>query len=291
MRTNLGVAFALLLCAVTAIGKEKWNNPPKQKVAGLEHHTFRSGTLRAEVGFNVCLPPEYAREPQRRFPVVFYLHGYDGHESSYLDYAKHWRAAITQNGPCLLVFVNGGGTSFFSDAPNGSLSAETMVVKELVPLVDAKFRTIGGRQARSLHGYSMGGFGALKLAFKHPEVFGSAVAYGATLSDAADFQRHLGKVFTQMFASRERFEGNNPLALAVTGPERIRDVRVQLIIGTKDEFLNANRELHKRLDAAKITNEFIELPGVKHDKDPLYEKAAARAFAFSAKAFEAAKAQ
>jgi enterochelin esterase-like enzyme len=165
------------------------------------------------------------------------------------------------------------------------LSAETMIVKELVPHVDAKFRTLGQPRARSLHGYSMGGFGALKLAFKHPDVFGSAVAYGATLSDAAEFQKHLGKVYAQMFGSRERYDANNPLALAVAEPQRIRDVRVQLIVGTKDDFLNANRELHKRLDAAKVVNEFIELPGVKHDKDPLYEKAAARAFAFSAKSF------
>jgi S-formylglutathione hydrolase FrmB len=286
MRTNgWWISVALLACIATATGKDNWNNPPKEKIPGLEHHTFRSEAVRAEVGFNVCLPPEYSREPQRRFPVVFYLHGYEGNESSYLDYVKHWRASLAQNGPCLLVFVNGGEASFFSDAPKGSLSAETMIVKELVPHVDAKFRTLGQPRARSLHGYSMGGFGALKLAFKHADVFGSVVAYGATLSDAAEFQKHLGKVYAQMFGSHERYDANNPLALAVAEPQRIRDVRVQLIVGTKDDFLNANRELHKRLDAAKVVNEFIELPGVKHDKDPLYEKAAARAFAFSAKSF------
>jgi enterochelin esterase-like enzyme len=161
------------------------------------------------------------------------------------------------------------------------------VVLELVRHIDAEFRTQAGPRARSLHGYSMGAFGALKLAFEHPDLFGSVVAYGATLSDAKDFEKHLGKVYKQMFGTAERFDANNPLVLAEKEAQRLRGrVSVLVVIGTKDEFLNANRELYDRLNAQKIASEFIEVPGAKHAKEALYERAAAKAFEFSGKAFE-----
>ncbi len=82
---------------------------------------------------------------------------------------------------------------------------ETCVVRELVPHLNANFRTVAAREERSLHGYSMGGFGALKLGFKHPEMFGSVVAHAATLADAAQMKDNLGKVFTKMFSGEKNF--------------------------------------------------------------------------------------
>lgn len=274
----------LLLMSWAATAADTWNHPPKGRVAGVEHRTFRSASMGVEVGYNVALPPEYGREPQRRFPVIYYLHGYDGHESSFLDYAKYWRESLSRTGPVLLVFANGGETSFFSDSPDRSVMGET-VVKELVAHIDGQFRTRAEPGGRSLHGYSMGGFGALKLAFKNPDMFGSVVAYGATLSDQRDFQKHLGKVYKQMFGTAERYEANNPLALLEHNAQQVRGrVSLLIVVGSKDEFLGANRELHDRLNAQKIPNEFIEVPGAKHAKEALYEKAAARAFDFTGRA-------
>jgi S-formylglutathione hydrolase FrmB len=286
---RLLLMLATMLSTWGAVAAETWNHPPKTKTAGLEHRTFRSESMRAEVGYNICLPPEYTREPRRRFPVIYYLHGYEGNESSFLDYAKFWRESLARTGPSLLVFVNGGETSFFSDAPDKSVMGES-VVTELVRHIDAQFRTQADARHRSLHGYSMGGFGALKIAFKHPDLFGSVVAYGATLSDVKDFQKHLGKVYKQMFGTTERFDANNPLVLAERNAQQLRGhVDVLIVIGIKDEFLNANRELHDRLNAQKIANDFIEVPGAKHAKEALYERAAPRAFEFTGRIFTAAK--
>ena len=139
---------------------------------------------------------------------------------------------------------------------------------------------------RSLHGYSMGGFGALKLAFRHPELFGSAVAYGATLFSAEEMQKEAGKLYRNMFGSRARFDANNPLALATANGAKLRDrVSVMIIIGTKDEFLSQNRALAQSLKANNLRHELVELAGVKHDKDPIYEKGAERAFAFTSALF------
>ncbi len=288
-----GLLLTLVTLFGTAMGvaAETWNHPPKAKVAGLEHRTFRSESMRREIGYNICLPPEYAREPQRHFPVIYYLHGYEGNESTFPDYAKFWRDSLSHTGPALLVFANGGETSFFSDAPDKSVMGETVVI-ELVRHIDSQFRTKPEPTARSLHGYSMGGFGALKLAFKHPDSFGSVIAYGATLSDTKDFQKHLGKVYQQMFGAVDRFEANNPLALVERNGQQLRGhVNVLLAIGTKDDFLKANRELHERLNAQKISTEWIEVPGAKHAKEALYERAAAQAFEFTGKVFAATKSE
>jgi enterochelin esterase-like enzyme len=166
-------------------------------------------------------------------------------------------------------------------------------VKELVPHIDQKFRTLTNAVNRSLHGYSMGGSGTLKLAFKYPEMFGSAVAYGAILGDAADFKNHLGKVYAQMFGNDpKRFAENDPFVLAEKNAEKIRArVAVNLIVGTKDDFLARNRALRDKLQQLKIPVAYEEIRGAGHKKDDLYEPAALNAFEFSIKHFASGKSQ
>lgn len=269
--------------ATSAAAKTSWDNPPKRRDPAVQHGTFRSASVNANVGYNILLPPEYESKKGERFPVIYYLHGYEGNESSYLEYANYWRQAVKKHGPVILVFVNGGETSFFSDSPDGSMPGESIVVRELVPHIDQKYRTVATAEGRSLHGYSMGGFGALKLAFKYPEMFGSVVAYGATLSDAADFKKHLGKVYAQTFGNDpKRFAANDPFVLADTNAEKIRsNVAVLFVIGTKDEFLQRNRLLHQKLQQQKISSSFEEVRNAKHKKDDIYEGAGTRGFQFS----------
>src|SRR5262245_13869846 len=92
------VIIGVLLSAATAWSKTSWDNPPKERIAGLEHRTFRSASMKVDVGYNICLPPDYA-SGTKRYPVVYYLHGYTGNESSYLDYAKYWRQSLSKSAP------------------------------------------------------------------------------------------------------------------------------------------------------------------------------------------------
>ncbi len=289
MRSFLWAIASLVLIGPFSLrAKTSWNNPPRRPGPDIQHATFRSQALKTDVGFNICLPPGYATQSKHHYPVIYYLHGYEGNESSYLDYAKHWRDACQRFGPSILVFVNGGETSFFCDSPDGSMPGETLVVKELIPHIDEKFRTIARAGGRSMHGYSMGGFGALKLAFKYPDLFGSVVAYGATLGDAASFKKHLPKVYAQMFGGdAKRFAENDPFTLAERNTAVIRgQVAIKLIVGTKDEFLDRKRALHQKLEQLTVSHEYEEIRGAGHDKDDLYEPAARRAFEFSVKHFE-----
>jgi len=285
MRRIIAIAAcgAGLVSTSIAASKNSWDNPPKQRMAGLQHRVFQSASVRASVGYNICLPPEYDAS-KNRFPVIYYLHGYQGNESSYLDYANYWRQSLTLGHPTILVFVNGGEASFFCDAPDGATKGET-VVKELISHIDQNYRTLARREGRSLHGYSMGGFGALKLAFKQSDMFGSVVAYGATLSTAEQMKKHLGKVYAKTFGSdKARFDAENPFTLLERNAEQIRrNVRVQILIGSKDEFLPANRQLHERLKALGVRSDFQEIPGAEHKKEEIYDEAASRGFAFTMK--------
>ena len=163
-------------------GKEpvKWNNPPAAPVAGIEHHSFQSAAIGTEVGYSVALPPDYATSG-RRYPVIYFLHGSGGTESSDaagfsgLVVAQAKRGEIPE---VICVFPNGGLTGY-RDNPATGLRAETMIVGELIPLVDQTYRTDPRRESRVIAGFSMGGAGAICLALKHPDLFSAAAAWAA----------------------------------------------------------------------------------------------------------------
>ncbi len=271
-----------------AAARERWDNPPREKIAGIEHGTLRSLSMKVAVGFNIYLPPQYGREKDQRFPVIYYLHGIKGNESSYLDYARLLDQAVKSGAvpPMITVFANGGETSFFSDSPDGTVMGETVVIRELIPYIDQRYRTIGTGAGRSVHGFSMGGFGALKFAFKYPEMFRSVVSYAAILPDARSFQKKERKVFEKAFGDEAGFARSDPLQLLQQNASKLSGGEIQIVVGSDDELFPVNQKLHMALDRASIRHQFIALPGVPHKKEPLYEKAAQGAFQFTTKAFE-----
>ena len=244
--------------------------------------------MNVDVGLNIYLPPQYAKQNQQRFPAIYYLHGIKGNESSYLDYARMLDQAIKSGAirPMILVFANGGETSFFADSPDRTVMGETVVIRELLPYIDQHYRTLSSAGGRSVHGFSMGGFGALKFAFKYPNLFGSVVSYGAILPDAKAFAKKEPKIFEKAFGNEAGFSANDPFQLLQQNVSKLQNQKIQVIIGTEDELMPLNRKLHLDLARLQIEHQFRALPGVPHKKEPLYEKAAQGAFEFTAKGFE-----
>ena len=87
--------------------------------------------------------------------------------------------------PVIVVFVNGGRRSYYADGADGKILAETTIIRELIPHIDGTFRTIPEKACRVLHGFSMGGFGALKLAMKYPGLFCAALSFGGGMASPA----------------------------------------------------------------------------------------------------------
>lgn len=166
-----------------------------QDSARIEWKTFRSKAMEgnlegndAERGAYVVTPPGYDENPGKRYPVVYFLHGYWAppqvqQEAFRLDTAV--QAAADAGNEVILVMPDGysklrGG--FYSSSPTVG-DYEGYVARDLVQWVDANYRTFARRESRGLAGHSMGGYGTARIAMRHPETFSSIYMMSACCLD------------------------------------------------------------------------------------------------------------
>jgi pimeloyl-ACP methyl ester carboxylesterase len=126
----------------------------------------------------VILPPSYSREPSRRYPVVYFLPGFGESESEISIWDTFARAAMASGHELIIAGVQGSnslGGGFYVNSPVSG-RFEDWVVSGAVSAVDARYRTIANRASRGLAGFSMGGFGAINLALRHPDVYSAVFA-------------------------------------------------------------------------------------------------------------------
>jgi S-formylglutathione hydrolase FrmB len=135
---------------------------------------------------SIYLPPSYSDRPARRYPALYLLHGYQGSHKQWMAGGKEWNIRdvmdklIRDSKVREMIVVmpdatNRYGGSFYTNSVTTG-NWEDCVAKDLVAFVDARYRTRPAAASRGLAGHSMGGYGALKLAMKHPDQF--AAAYG-----------------------------------------------------------------------------------------------------------------
>ncbi len=268
------LAGSLLLLAPAAA--QQWVTEPVS-APGVEYHVFDSAAVGEPVSFHVYLPPEYAAEPARRFPVLYWLHGANGVLSGIEPMSQRIGLAIA-NGrlpPLIVVFPNGLPYGMWVDAASGLQPVESMLVDDLVAHVDARFRSIPSRAGRMLDGFSMGGYGASRLGLRHWQRFAGFSMIGSgplQLDFLEDSPEFLPIELRRLILERvygddpEIFAAQSPLTLAALhGPELPTGYPIRQIIGADDAMLRTNREFRDHLSALGIAQEFIELPGVGHN--------------------------
>lgn len=237
---------------------------------------LESEVARSRVSYHIYIPETYGQTPQRRFPVVYWLHGSGGGVSGIEPVARHFDQAIGTGRvpPCLVVFVNGLKNGMYVDWKDGSVPVETLIVRELVPHIDGSYRTIATREGRLLDGYSMGGYGAARLGFKFPELFASVSMMGAgplqpdlTADAPPAAKKRAQSVLRDTYGGDSAyFLEVSPRTLAARNARVIaRSVRVRMVIGTQDETYANNLAFHKHLEQLAIPHEWIALSGVGHD--------------------------
>jgi diacylglycerol O-acyltransferase / trehalose O-mycolyltransferase len=150
--------------------------------------TLSTPALKAPTGVRVLLPAGY-EESTRRYPVLYLLHGAFGNET---DWTKVGDAeAITAGLPVIVVMPDGGQGGWYTDWLNrgagGPPEWETLHIHELIPWIDDHYRTIADRGGRAIAGLSMGGFGALSYAGRHPDLF----SWAGSFSGAVDITHNL----------------------------------------------------------------------------------------------------
>jgi len=266
----------------------KWVNPPINPQPGVVHKTYLSQAMGHDVGYSIYLPPDYEHSSQR-YPVVYWLHGLNNCESTDYFPAKYLTQGIETGElpPMILVYPNGWWCSFYSDSSDGQVLTETTIITELIPHIDRTYRTIPTREARAIQGMSMGGFGALKLAFKYVDMFSSVVAFAPALVTVQRMLEHTPEILQMIFGGDgELFEQNSPRRWAKQHAEIIRrTLPIWIICGSEDGLLPTNEAMDRLLDELQIPHKLELIPGIAHNLPALAEAIQTRGFAFAARAF------
>jgi len=265
------------------------------KAPRVSHRTFESAAAKTAVSYHVYTPAAYDSAPERRFPVVYWLHGSGGGLSGIPMVARSFDEAIDAGKlpPCLVVFVNGLEMGMYVDWSNGAAPVESVVVKDLVPHIDATYRTIAARDGRLLDGFSMGGYGAARFGFKYPEMFRAVSIMGAgPMQEALRNTPRASKIqaaelLEQVYGgSQERFLEASPRTLARTNAATIaQGSLVRVVIGDRDETYENNVAFHEHLEALKIPHEWRVLKGIGHDPMAVMKELGDSNWEFYRKAF------
>ena len=241
--------------------------------------------MKRDVGFSIYLPPDYLNS-NKRYPVIYWLHGAGGNETSGSRIAEHLQKAILsgQTQPVIAVFPNGGKKTEYRDWQEQNVLPESMIIRELIPFIDSTYRTESSPAGRYLEGMSMGANGALKLALKYPELFSSVVAYAGSYNRlpldgyfpgiAPEQQVWISKLSQWYSPDDDVFE------LAKKNGGRLASLRVRFVVGTKDITMGDAEALHAWLKELGLPHEYEILLGVGHDTEAYYRKAGLRGFQF-----------
>jgi S-formylglutathione hydrolase FrmB len=236
--------------------------------ARVETVQFHSALIGKTLPYNVILPADYRVSTATRYPVLYLLHGWAGHYSDWVtrtnvaDYSAQYR---------MIVVMPEGNDGWYTDGLSASDKYESYILKELMPDVQRRYRTIESRYGRGIGGLSMGGYGALKYGLKSPGTF----AFAGSLSGAL-------AATTWTEDDLKSFKGINDSLLVAFGPRDSPQRKTNDIFeiarglstsraaalpyfyfdcGTEDFFLGVNEQFAALLTEKKVPHEFRELPG------------------------------
>jgi enterochelin esterase-like enzyme len=291
----------------------------------LDHITVHGKTLEGNLEADspdrevtVYLPPSYAGDGTRRYPVVYLLHGYGGRDDTFTARLANLpdsadRLAAAQGFSELIVVTPNAfslhkGSMYSSSVTSGDW--EGFIAQDLVAYVDGHYRTIANRMSRGLAGHSMGGYGAIRIGMKRPDVFSSLYIMSACCLTAST-PRPESMAPAEAIKTREQAEeaargpgfgpsvnlasaaawspnpNNPPLYLdlpvkdgklrpdivakwAANAPLVMLDqsaaamkahYAIAIEIGTRDNLLASNRQLHEAMTRLKVAHSYEEYDG------------------------------
>jgi S-formylglutathione hydrolase FrmB len=250
---------------------------PTQAAPGrVECNSVPSKILARPVPYCVILPPSFDADKSLRFPILYFLHGL-GDNEQFLVHSGLWNVVEDMRDKHelkdFLIATPDGGAGFYINSKDGKNRYEDFLIQEFFPFIEKRYRASPGRANRAIDGVSMGGFGALHLAFRHPQLFSSASAHSAAIiekipSFASNIpQSPRTRIFGGVFGDPLDpvfWEQNSPLTLARTA--NLAGLKIYFDCGDEDDygFEAGATALDKILTARHIPHEFHLYPG-RHD--------------------------
>lgn len=252
--------------------------------------SYESPSVGRTLKYNVVLPKGYDANPDKRYPVLYLLHGYT---SNYTDWARlgAGKAAVPYD---LIVVMADGGNSWYVNWAKSEGEAkdawEDALVKDLIPHVDKTYRTIAERKGRAINGLSMGGYGAMTVGLRNPEMFASVGSHSGAIGLAKQAaqrirdkkpprpQRELPDVANaaiglehfdsqkerspqgEAFVTAEQADEHDPFQLVLKVPaDKLPHLYIDC--GTDDFLYNDNRDFVRLLLDKKVPFTWSETPG------------------------------
>lgn len=226
-------------------------------MAFCEFHMTQDNSLKKMVSFN-ALVPEGKKGP---FPVLYLLHGMS---DNYTAWTRRTPIERYVQGLPLIVVMPDGDRSFYCDAvERPTWQYDTFVSSDLVSFIDQTFNTIAEREGRAIAGLSMGGYGAVKLALKHPDVYCAGISYsGAVLaanrSETPDWSP--SKDWSAIFGANPSGGPDDTVALAKK-IDKAKAPALWIDCGVDDFLIEENRKFHGLLADLQLPHEYFEHPG------------------------------
>lgn len=251
--------FFLLLSSVGAFSESR-----------VQCGAMKSRYVPGRIGFCAMLPPSYDAMPGKRFPVLYFLHGL-GADQSFL--ASSGASSVIEDAWAqkrlgeFVIITPQGENSFYINSRDGHILYEDFFIREFVPQMERRFRLAGGRAGRAIGGISMGGYGALRFAFKYPQMFTSVAVHMPALmeqlprgSGSVGLTAFLGSAFGSPL--NERFwRENTPFIFARSA--KLQGLKIYFDCGEQDNygFDAGTRQLDKLLTERHVAHESHIYPG------------------------------
>lgn len=255
----------------------------------VEFKSFESKTLGAAEPYSVFLPPSFSKDSTRTYPVVYFLHGLNNDQTSWTveRYGslqnKVEDLILAGKIPEIVMIHARGDNSFYCNYADGSRRYEDLISQELISYAETHYRAKKGRENRAIGGTSMGGYGALKIAMKHPDLYAATVGHSPIIflgKNPLDVPEEMkSSRYYQLFVgilrpifgdpiSQDLWDANNPLVLATSG--KLDNLKIYFDYGTDDRYIpsihldQGIKALDKALTDAGVPHTFKVWPGEGH---------------------------
>jgi S-formylglutathione hydrolase FrmB len=254
---------------------------PAHAQSRIDCNALNSKILKYPVRYCVYLPAGYdsgaTKKPPQRYPVLYFLHGLGDNEQTLFN-SGGWTLLddLRQRNKIgdFLIVAPEGRRSFYINSADGSVRYSDFLLQEFIPVIESRYRASSGRSNRAISGVSMGGYGALRFAFSHPEMFSAVSAQSAALMaespgelDAAEHSgAPQGKMLTAVFGSPidvSHWKNNSPFVLAQRNAAAVRKMAIYFNCGQDDNygFEKGAAALHDQLLKEGVKHEYHPYPG------------------------------
>jgi enterochelin esterase-like enzyme len=245
----------------------------------IESMSMYSNILNKEIRFSILLPTDYYKTTDK-YSTVYLLHGLGDNESSWIEYGEIDQIAKqlwAENEIIPMIFVMPQGfNSYYTNTYDSTFMYRDMFTKELVPYIDGHYRTLSNRNHRALLGYSMGGFGAMSLALKNPELFSISVPMSMSVrtqdqyetENAEDWDQQWGRIFggvgtTESDRITNFYKANSPFYMLPKYKNATHEsLLFYLFNGDREHTLaKSNEELHVLMRNLGISHQYKVVKG------------------------------